>query len=270
MTGARCLVVCLVTAAAAAVPAPETRKFVRIVRRHHDAMGDGVWAKQGLDGFCFIKSELRSYSVGVFWGPAAARTAAYQPTPPPADADPAARAKALRLLARRDPMPAIVSFNRQLKRAGIELILLPVPGKVAIYPDKLDRGAAAGKRVDLRGSVRGSLRHGGELLVLRRKRRRPRKTRFVVLCDVSSSMDCYSRFLLQFMYGFQRHVPRVETFVFSTRLTRITSLLRMRKMDAAYELISDKVSHWSGGTRIGNSLEEYKLAEIELPPINMV
>jgi hypothetical protein len=70
-------------------------------------------------------------------------------------------------------------------------------------------------------------------------------------------MDCYSRFLLQFMYGFQRHVPRVETFVFSTRLTRITSLLRMRKMDAAYKLISDKVSHWSGGTRIGNSLEEY-------------
>lgn len=119
------------------------------------------------------------------------------------------------------------------------------------------RTKGKGKRVDLRGSVRGSLRHGGELLVLRRKRRRPKKTRFVVLCDVSSSMDCYSRFLLQFMYGFQRHVPRVETFVFSTRLTRITSLLRMRKMDAAYKLISDKVSHWSGGTRIGHSLEEY-------------
>ena len=159
MTGARCFAAYLLTAATVVAAAAgqdkrtdmagAAQQFVRIVRKHHDAMGDGVWAKQGLDGFCFIKGELRSYSVGVFWGPAAARTAAYQPTPPPADADPAVRAKALRLLARRDPMPAIVSFNRQLKKAGIELILLPVPGKVAIYPDKLDRGAAAGKRLDL-------------------------------------------------------------------------------------------------------------------------
>jgi uncharacterized protein with von Willebrand factor type A (vWA) domain len=114
-----------------------------------------------------------------------------------------------------------------------------------------------GKQVDLRRSIRASLRHGGELLTLRKRRRQPRKRRFVVLCDVSGSMDSYSRFLLQFMYGFQRHVPRVETFVFSTRLTRITSLLRMRKIDVAFELISDKVSHWSGGTRIGSSLAEY-------------
>jgi len=119
------------------------------------------------------------------------------------------------------------------------------------------RTKGKGKRIDLRGSVRSSLRHGGELLVLRRRRRRPKKTRFVVLCDVSRSMDCYSRFLLQFMFGFQRHVPRVETFVFSTRLSRITPLLRMRKMDVAYELISEKVSDWSGGTRIGSSLAEY-------------
>ena len=159
MTGARCFAAYLLTAAAVAAAAAgqdrrvgvdgAARQFVQIVRKHHDAMGDGVWAKKGLDGFCFIKSELRSYGVGRFWGPAAAKAAAYQPSPPPADADPAARAKALRRLARRDPMAPIVSFNRQLKKAGIELILLPVPGKVAIYPDKLDRSAAAGKRLDL-------------------------------------------------------------------------------------------------------------------------
>ena len=119
------------------------------------------------------------------------------------------------------------------------------------------RAAGKGKQVDLRGSIRASLRHGGELLALRKKRRQPKKTRFVVLCDVSGSMDSYSRFLLQFMYGFQRHIPRVETFVFSTRLTRITPLLRMRKIDAAYALIAESVSHWSGGTRIGSSLSEY-------------
>ncbi len=119
------------------------------------------------------------------------------------------------------------------------------------------RAGAKGKQVDLRSSIRSSLRHGGELLALRKKRRQPRKTRFVVLCDVSGSMDTYSRFLLQFMYGFQRHVPRVETFVFSTRLSRITPLLRMRKIDAAYALIEEKVFHWSGGTRIGSCLAEY-------------
>ena len=119
------------------------------------------------------------------------------------------------------------------------------------------RTRGKGTQVDLRASIRASLRHGGELLALRKRRRQPKKTRFVVLCDVSGSMDSYSRFLLQFMHGFQRHVPRVETFVFSTRLTRITPHLRMGKMDVAYELISEKVSHWSGGTRIGNSLSEY-------------
>jgi len=124
------------------------QQFVQVVRTHHGAMGDDIWAKRGLDGFCFIKSELRSYSVGKFWGPAAAKTAAYQPPPPAADADPAARAKALRRLARRDPLSPIVSFHRQLAKAGVELVLLPVPGKVAIYPDKLDRRLAAGRRVD--------------------------------------------------------------------------------------------------------------------------
>jgi len=119
------------------------------------------------------------------------------------------------------------------------------------------RAGKKGGRIDLRHSIRSSLRHGGELPVLNRKRRRPRKTRFVVLRDVSGSMDSYSRFLPQFMYGFQMHVPQVETFVFSTRLTRITPLLKMRKIEAAYRLISEKVLDWSGGTRIGSSLSEY-------------
>jgi uncharacterized protein with von Willebrand factor type A (vWA) domain len=119
------------------------------------------------------------------------------------------------------------------------------------------RSGRKGELIDLRGSLRNSLGQGGELLVLRKKRRRPRKNRFVVICDVSGSMDSYARFLFQFLYGFQKHVPHVETFVFSTRLTRITPLFRLRKMAAAYRLISEEVAHWSGGTRIGSSLAEY-------------
>lgn len=114
-----------------------------------------------------------------------------------------------------------------------------------------------GKRVDFPRTLRRSLRHGGELMILFKKRPRPRKTRFVVLCDVSGSMDSYSRFLLEFMYGFQQKVPRVETFVFSTRLSRITQQLRLRRMAGAYKEISETVEDWSGGTRIGSSILEY-------------
>jgi len=139
----------------------------------------------------------------------------------------------------------------------VSLLIMALAQDLGMRLGRRWRAGRKGKQVDLRASVRASLRHGGELLTLHKRRRQPQKTRFVILCDVSGSMDSYSRFLLQFMYGFQRHVPRVETFVFSTRLTRITSLLRMRKIDAAYALIAEKVSHWSGGTRIGSSLSEY-------------
>ncbi len=117
--------------------------------------------------------------------------------------------------------------------------------------------APRGRRMDLSRTLRRSLRHGGDLMVLKRKQPRPRKTRFVVLCDVSGSMDSYSRFLLEFMYGFQKNVPRVETFVFSTRLSYVTRDLRLRRMGAAYDRVSDKVKDWSGGTRIGGALKEY-------------
>jgi hypothetical protein len=119
------------------------------------------------------------------------------------------------------------------------------------------RPAPRGRRMDLSRTLRRSLRHGGDLMVLRQKHPRPRKTRFVVLCDVSGSMDSYSRFLLEFMYGFQKYVHRVETFVFSTRLSHITRDLRLRSVGAAYERVSEKVKDWSGGTRIGDALKEY-------------
>jgi len=115
----------------------------------------------------------------------------------------------------------------------------------------------SGKRIDIRRSLRNSLRSGGELVKLLRKRRAPQKMRFVVLCDVSGSMDKYSRFLLEFAYGFQKSAPRVETFVFSTRLTRVTPLLRPADREEAYRRVAERVKDWSGGTRIGSCLSAY-------------
>jgi uncharacterized protein with von Willebrand factor type A (vWA) domain len=84
-----------------------------------------------------------------------------------------------------------------------------------------------------------------------------RKPRLVLLCDVSRSMDQYSRFLLQFVHSFQRAPGRVESFVFGTRLTRVTRYFRAVTVSAAVDQISREVLDWSGGTRIGASLAAF-------------
>jgi len=78
-----------------------------------------------------------------------------------------------------------------------------------------------------------------------------------VLCDVSGSMDVYTKFLIQFLYGLQNGLRGVETIVFSTRVTRITPLLRRRNIDAALQRIAGAVQDWSGGTKIGVCLQEF-------------
>ncbi len=108
--------------------------------------------------------------------------------------------------------------------------------------------------VDLRRSIRNSVKHGGEVLELHRQRRRISTLRLVVLCDVSGSMDSYSRFLVQFLYAMQAELRHVSTFVFSTRLNEVTHLLRRRTFDEALAQIRTDVDSWSGGTSIGASL----------------
>jgi uncharacterized protein with von Willebrand factor type A (vWA) domain len=110
-------------------------------------------------------------------------------------------------------------------------------------------------RVDLRRTLRANLNRA-DLLELRYRRRKRRKTRLVVLCDVSGSMDLYSRFLLQFLFALQHVFGRVETFTFATRLTRVTQHMRMRSYRHMLRQLTE-VRDWSGGTRIGESLAEF-------------
>jgi uncharacterized protein with von Willebrand factor type A (vWA) domain len=109
--------------------------------------------------------------------------------------------------------------------------------------------------VDLRRTVRANLTRG-ELIELKRKERKRRKVRLVLLCDISGSMDLYSRFLLQFLYALQNVFGRVETFTFSTRLTRVTEHLKGRPYRQVLRRLSE-VRDWSGGTRIGESLADF-------------
>lgn len=116
------------------------------------------------------------------------------------------------------------------------------------------RPVARGHRVNLRRSLRLSLKTGGELIDLAYKERRPKRTKLVVICDVSGSMDIYSRLLLQFVYGLQNSFAKVESFVFATSLSRITGELKNKTYKRALDRLSANVRGWSGGTRIGASL----------------
>ena len=129
--------------------------------------------------------------------------------------------------------------------------------RLAARPSRRWKSGRRGPRIDLRRTIRRSLSNAAEPLELRFRRRKPRKTRIVAICDVSGSMDLYSRFLLQFLYALQGSVARVESFVFSTELRRVTDLLRQPDYAQALRGLAAEVHDWSGGTRIGECLSTF-------------
>jgi len=115
-----------------------------------------------------------------------------------------------------------------------------------------------GRRLAPRAMFRRNLGTGGQLLtwVWRRQIREPRS--LVVLCDISGSMERHSRLLLRFIQALSAASEvRTESFVFGTRLTRVTRLLRDRDRDRALARVADSVNDWAGGTRIGESFRTF-------------
>jgi uncharacterized protein with von Willebrand factor type A (vWA) domain len=113
--------------------------------------------------------------------------------------------------------------------------------------------------IDLRRTIRDSISHGGEPMNLLRKGRKKQKMRLVVLLDVSGSMDLYSTFLLRFVYVLSKYFKRVDSFLFSTRLISVSRSLRKDDLSAVFRELSENVQEWSGGTRIGESLQDFNL-----------
>ena len=118
------------------------------------------------------------------------------------------------------------------------------------------------ERLDLRKSFRRSLKHQGELVDLEWRSRKTKPRSIIALADVSGSMERYARMLLHFLHAFSLHqsrqgVRQIETFVFGTRLTRITRSLKKRSVDGALAEVGKAVKDWSGGTRIGASLHDF-------------
>jgi len=114
-----------------------------------------------------------------------------------------------------------------------------------------------GRRVDLRASLRESLREGGDVIPLVRSSPGREHPPLVVLCDISGSMNPYARMFLHFLHAITNDRDRVSVFVFGTRLTNITRQLRHRDVDVAMAKVADAIKDWSGGTRIGVCLREF-------------
>ena len=121
-------------------------------------------------------------------------------------------------------------------------------------PTRRYRPHPRGALIDMRTTLRRSLRLGSGAVELARRRRRRQPAPIVVLCDISGSMSRYSRVLLHFAHALARDRTRVFSFVFGTRLTNVTRQLRDRDVDAAIEGASAEVTDWDGGTRIGQCL----------------
>ncbi|MBI4186373.1 MAG: VWA domain-containing protein [Chloroflexi bacterium] len=140
----------------------------------------------------------------------------------------------------------------------IQRLIASIAPRLATVKSRRRESCAGGSETDLRRTLRRSMaRYGAEIVELARKQRKIRKVKVVLLCDVSGSMDCYSKFLIQFVYGLQNQLKWAETFVFSTRLTRVTPLLKGRRIRDALEALSAGVEDWSGGTCIGDCLHTF-------------
>ncbi|MEZ4510745.1 MAG: VWA domain-containing protein [Chloroflexota bacterium] len=115
-----------------------------------------------------------------------------------------------------------------------------------------------GKWLDLRRSLRKNLRYGGEIMEWPRREPKFKPRPLILVADISGSMERYTRLLLHFLYSLAEGLDqKVEVFVFSTRLTRITRQLRGRDVDKALKEVSHAVPDWAGGTRIGDAVKAF-------------
>ncbi|MEL6674094.1 MAG: VWA domain-containing protein [Bacteroidota bacterium] len=129
--------------------------------------------------------------------------------------------------------------------------------KLATRYDRRYRKSPRRNQLDLRGSIRKNLQYGTDIVDLTWRDRKMRRMKLVVLCDVSKSMELYSRFLVQFIYGFQHVYKRIRSFVFGTEVHEVSESLRDKKFTAALQKMGDQVMEWGSGTRIGHSLRQF-------------
>ncbi|MGF1648850.1 MAG: VWA domain-containing protein [Hyphomicrobiaceae bacterium] len=143
----------------------------------------------------------------------------------------------------------------ELAAARAEIAKLTLPGDALVT--RRIRARSSGANLDLRAMVRAAGRGAAGDLLPRYRERVVKRPPLVILCDISGSMETYVRVLLHFVYALTNDRDRVSVFLFGTRLTNVTRHLRHRDPDLAISQIGGGVTDWSGGTRIGASLETF-------------
>jgi len=168
------------------------------------------------------------------------------------------------------PVPVLASHEEVLRSKRFEALephelarLYSLMTRMRIAtPERRTRRAERdrhGERIDMRRTLRGSLRTAGDPIRLARRRRRVVRRPLVVLCDISGSMEPYARAYLQFLTAAAGGAvaSRSEAFVFATRLTRLTRALRSRNPERAIQRAATTAPDWSSGTRIGDALKSF-------------
>ena len=136
-------------------------------------------------------------------------------------------------------------------------MLQQIARSISRKKSRLNKASKLTRRLDLKRTMQFNLRRGGSIHKFLFSQKKDKKLRLVLLCDVSKSMDLYSRFLIHFIYAFQNANDRIDTFVFSTALHKVSEFLKEYKFERAFEIISDRIPHWSGGTKIGQCLSSF-------------
>lgn len=138
----------------------------------------------------------------------------------------------------------------------LERISLRLLQQMSLRLSRRIRNLAVQGRVDVRRTIRRSIPRGGDPIDLSFRKRKLQQLKLVIVLDVSGSMNAYSIFFVRFAYALQKYFKRVDTFLFSTQLTEITSTLRARQLRDAMESLAGQAAGWSGGTKIGESLQK--------------
>ena len=169
--------------------------------------------------------------------------------------------------ARSTALLAVASAEERLRAKAFDRLdpdelrlLADLMGRLSLAPpprpSRRDARSPSGPALDLRATLRRARRTGGDPVHRVRRRRRTRPRRLVLLCDISGSMEGYTRAYLQLLVC-AAGGPKAEVFVFATRLTRLSRELRNVSPDVALERAGRTAPDWSGGTRIGEALKAF-------------
>ncbi len=129
--------------------------------------------------------------------------------------------------------------------------------QIATYRSRRKISDRRGRELDFRKMLRRNVLRGRDGIELHYRNRRIKKTRLILLCDISGSMEAYSRFTIQFMCALRHLLPQLDVAVFSTRMTVITDLLDRVGVAESLQRVSEAVPDWSGGTDIGRCIRQF-------------